>query len=47
MRKKTNSSTASKRAHSNSTQMETSSHMGRTCRKTSRSKTSRAKNCGK
>ncbi len=47
MRKKTNCTTASKRAHTNSTQMETSSRMGRTSRKASRSKTSRAKNCGK
>ena len=40
---KKSNTTANKRAKTSSTQMETSSHMG----KTTRCKTSRAKNCGK
>ena len=43
MRSAKKSSTANKRAKTSSTQMETSSRMG----KTTRSKTSRAKNCGR
>ncbi len=46
--KKTNSSTAHKRARTNNSKMETSSRMGTTTRsKTSKCKTSRAKNCSK
>ena len=45
---KKTSTTANKRAKNNSTEMETSSRMGKTTRaKTTRSKTSRAKNCGR